>query len=1067
METTTTSADRQLLLAVLALRDDLIDTRLFSDLCARAALDPTRSLAELLVEHGVAPEDRDALLRKLERKLARHRGDPRLTLGAEATAEVRTVLRSVAPDALRETEAILPPVTRHSIAETVVAPAESSAAETVVVDSGRLVREELIPRSDSEHPNRYTLTRVHAQGGLGKVWIARDTDLNREVALKEIRPDRADNPEAWRRFLKEAQVTGQLEHPGIVPVYELARRDQDDQPFYTMRLVRGRNLREVIAELHKQHADRGISRLELQRNLLEPFLKLCEAVSYAHSRGVLHRDLKPENVVLGTHGEVILLDWGLAKMIGQPDDDSTEAPVRLTEDAETSRTVSAVGTPAYMAPEQVEADASRIDTRTDIYGLGGILYEMLTGRPPAGGKSLDEVFRNILQGKIDPPRSLVPTVPPALQAICLKALAREPDDRYPSAAALAEDVRRWIADEPVSVFRDPLLVRLLRGARRHRTLVATVAALTLTSLIALATGLVLINQERERTDIQRRRAETSTALALENLRIAQGGADRLLSGVALIEVAEIPLMESVRRRLLEEARGNYEHFLAQKGDDPIVRWGIGRSLVRLGDIDTLLGQLQPAEQSFRKGMGYLDELARNHPDNSDYKRDLAAAHRGLGILLKESGRDQEAEDHLRQAVDLLTRLPTEADRRELADTRYQLAALLARQPDRPADPNLYRAALEDLERLEHDAGSHPELQSRSIRYRNNEARLLTALGMRREAEARLREILDDFGPRINEPESLPGLRWQWARAAANLGALIHDDRPDEAASWYDQAIDKFRTLVAEFPRIPQYRAELADALYNRSLLAREDDPASALPLLRKALDLLDALVSEAPGIPNHRIRRARVRIELNTLLAETDPEAAEIQLRGSLADLQSVVDAYPSSIEYMSALGRAHYQLARFLVSQERYAEAAAEAAAASQLHRQVLSSRPRSELERSHLYEALSLQSFAYLNAGEPAEAAAAADALSDTLKNQPEAQLQAAAIHVRLAEVDPERASQHLDRAVQILTDAVRREVIISPADLDLDALEPLRTRSDFLRLRRQLAPDTLPDLAPAASG
>jgi serine/threonine protein kinase len=180
--------------------------------------------------------------------------------------------------------------------------------------------ETLVPPPAQRDSLRYTLTRLHAEGGLGKIWIAHDTDLNRDVALKEIKSSTVPNPESWGRFLKEAQITGQLEHPNIVPVYELARRKEDDQPFYTMRFLRGQTLRDAIAEFHRRRAGKPAHRLELQRQLLEPFVKVCQAVGYAHSRGVIHRDLKPENVVLGGHGEVVVLDWGLAKVVGQPDD---------------------------------------------------------------------------------------------------------------------------------------------------------------------------------------------------------------------------------------------------------------------------------------------------------------------------------------------------------------------------------------------------------------------------------------------------------------------------------------------------------------------------------------------------------------------------------------------------------------------------------------------------------------------------------------------------------------------------------------------------------------------------
>src|SRR5262249_38577198 len=151
---------------------------------------------------------------------------------------------------------------------------------------------------------RYAMLRLAGTGGIGRVWLVRDSNLGREVALKELRPDRAD-PGFWGRFVREAQVTGQLEHPGIVPVYEVGRRPQDDQPFYTMRFVRGRTLKDAIAAYHERRQRKEAGRLEL-RELLTAFVGVCNAVAYAHSRGVLHRDLKPANVALGDYGEVMV-----------------------------------------------------------------------------------------------------------------------------------------------------------------------------------------------------------------------------------------------------------------------------------------------------------------------------------------------------------------------------------------------------------------------------------------------------------------------------------------------------------------------------------------------------------------------------------------------------------------------------------------------------------------------------------------------------------------------------------------------------------------------------------------
>ena len=194
---------------------------------------------------------------------------------------------------------------------------------------------------------RYTLIREVGEGGLGKVWLARDNDLAREVAIKEIKPG-TESSQAARRLIREAQITGQLQHPNIVPVYEVNR---GGRPFYAMKLVKGETLSEAIQRHHAQRRAGQADPLSLPR-LLNAFVSICEALAYAHSRGVIHRDLKPQNIVLGEYGEVIVLDWGLAKVIGEPDD--AAAPIALSPDAQADRTRdgATLGTPAYMAPEQ-------------------------------------------------------------------------------------------------------------------------------------------------------------------------------------------------------------------------------------------------------------------------------------------------------------------------------------------------------------------------------------------------------------------------------------------------------------------------------------------------------------------------------------------------------------------------------------------------------------------------------------------------------------------------------------------------------------------------------------------
>jgi PAS domain S-box-containing protein len=288
---------------------------------------------------------------------------------------------------------------------------------------------------------RYVRLELHERGGMGRVWVARDTGLARNVALKELHPEVADNPAVLARFLREAKITGQLEHPGVVPVYELARDGDAANPFYTMRFISGRTLTQASLEYHqKRRASEQVS-LDLSA-LLHAFVMVCNTIGFAHSRGVIHRDLKGQNVILGAFGEVVVLDWGLAKLVGVPEEADPTAADGL-DDADLTQHGHALGTPASMAPEQAAGRLEQIDNRTDIYGLGAILYEILTGQPPFSGTSRSEVLRMVREEEPLQPRQICPDVPFGLERICLQALAKKPEDRYATARELAGAVQQW------------------------------------------------------------------------------------------------------------------------------------------------------------------------------------------------------------------------------------------------------------------------------------------------------------------------------------------------------------------------------------------------------------------------------------------------------------------------------------------------------------------------------------------------------------------------------------------------------------------------------------------------
>jgi PAS domain S-box-containing protein len=412
--------DRNLLFGVLALQADLIDSRQFIDACMLWTSRKDVPLADLLVDRGwIEPDDRAHVDYLLGRKLHKHGGDPTVSLAAIPN-DIKCSLAALGDDDIQRSLAGMP--------------------------DGGDVHEAPTVAYSPPCPERYVRLRLHATGGIGQVWLAHDSDLGRDVALKELRPERADHAELGARFLQEARITGQLEHPGVVPVYELVRGREDRQPFYTMQFIKGRTLSEAARTYHEKRVTGWADALELP-TLLNAFVTVCNTVAYAHNRGVIHRDLKGHNVILGDFGEVIVLDWGLAKLVGRPEC-QTPAPPLVLDDAAaeaSGHTVQgqALGTPPYMAPEQAAGHLDLIDRRTDVYGLGAILYEILTGRPPFAGRDTEEVLRKVREEEPLPPHQTWPEAPPALEAVCLRALSKDPTARYTAATEVAQEIQGW------------------------------------------------------------------------------------------------------------------------------------------------------------------------------------------------------------------------------------------------------------------------------------------------------------------------------------------------------------------------------------------------------------------------------------------------------------------------------------------------------------------------------------------------------------------------------------------------------------------------------------------------
>jgi serine/threonine protein kinase len=423
--------------------------------------------------------------------------------------------------------------------------------------------------------NRFRVLRAHREGGLGEVLLAHDRQLDRDVAVKQIKPRWRDSVEARQRFIQEAKVTGRLEHPGIVPVYAMGTWP-DGQHYYAMRFIEGDTMKDAIDRYHQPvHSSSPADDRRLQmRDLLSRFVDVCNTIQYAHSKKILHRDIKPSNIMVGPYGETLVVDWGLAKLLDEPVEESMTADFARALGSGSGSTPTqvggTVGTPNYMSPEQAAGKLDEIGTRTDVYLLGATLYQILTGRPPHQADSVAMLLKQVGQGRLTPPREFATKLSPALEAICLKAMAANPADRYADANEIADDINRWMADQPVSIHSDGLSVRLNRWMRHHRTATATIVVATILLSIGGILGSILWNEaqlrrfqannERVSKQLQRklneqqRIAELATtanaAAALAGKEIARGSynsALQILQSVLPGIESEVELVETSER----------------------------------------------------------------------------------------------------------------------------------------------------------------------------------------------------------------------------------------------------------------------------------------------------------------------------------------------------------------------------------------------------------------------------------------------------------------------------------------------------------------------------------------
>jgi tetratricopeptide (TPR) repeat protein len=679
---------------------------------------------------------------------------------------------------------------------------------------------------------KFEILALRGQGSFGAVYKAHDPELERPVALKVPRPGTLATAEQQERFLREARSAARLKHPHIVQVHEIGH--DWDLPYIVSEYIDGLTLADLLTG--------GLPRFPETAALVA---RIAEALDYAHQQKVIHRDVKPSNILLDRAGRPYVSDFGLARR--------DEGDQTLTLEGQI------LGTPAYMSPEQAAGDQRQVDAHTDIYSLGVVLYELLTGELPFRGNT-HLLLHQVLHEEPRPVRSLNHRIPRDLETICLKAMAKVPARRYATAGEMADDLGRFLRGEPIRARRLNLWQRSWSWAKRRPALAALlgVSILAAASLLAVSLGFnVALNARAAEAQRERDRAETNLHRALQAV-------DEMLTQVAQEQLLHEPRMEQTRRALLERALRLYREFLAEDSAHLTLRKETGLAYKHLADVLRQLGQPDPAEEAYGQAITLLGRLAAEFPHWPGYRQQLADSYNWLGELRRTSTRLVDAEPPYRQALRLQQGLMTE-------------------HPDEP-------------------------------QYQLERARTLYNLGLLQQALRRSSQAGDAYAESIHLLQDLterfptrPAYRQELARVHINRGIFFRQtDRRPEAEEAYGKAGRLLEQLVGQFPKVPEYRHEWAVSTLNLGnlLLSTPERRPDVARHYRQAVTLLERLVADFPGVPVYRKDLANSYNSLgNGLVAGDDGRAAEQAWQQARRHLEQLLTEFPPTSEFESLLG--------------------------------------------------------------------------------------------------------------------------------------------------------------------